>query len=52
VLVNGAAGLVCMLDGKPFSVMMFTVRGAKITAIDILADPERLSLLDLTLLDG
>jgi RNA polymerase sigma-70 factor (ECF subfamily) len=52
VLVNGAAGLVCMLDGKPFSVMAFTVRGGKITEIDILADPERLSQLDLTLLDG
>jgi RNA polymerase sigma factor (sigma-70 family) len=51
VLVNGAAGLVCMLDGKPFSVMAFTVRGGKITEIDILADPERLSQLDLTVLD-
>jgi RNA polymerase sigma-70 factor (ECF subfamily) len=50
VLVNGAAGLVCMLDGKPFSVMAFTVRGGKITEIDILADPERLSQLDLTVL--
>jgi hypothetical protein len=48
VLVNGAAGLVCMLDGKPFSVMAFTVRVGKITKIDILADPERLSQLDLT----
>jgi RNA polymerase sigma-70 factor (ECF subfamily) len=52
VLVNGAAGLVCMLDGKPFSVMAFTVRGGKITEIDILADPERLSQLDLTVLDS
>jgi RNA polymerase sigma factor (sigma-70 family) len=52
VLVNGAAGLVCMLDGKPFSVMAFTVRGGKIAEIDILSDPERLSQLDLTVLDG
>jgi RNA polymerase sigma-70 factor, ECF subfamily len=52
VLVNGAAGLVCMLDGKPFSVMAFTVRGGKIAEIDILRDPERLSQLDLTVLDG
>jgi RNA polymerase sigma-70 factor (ECF subfamily) len=51
VLVNGAAGLVCMLDGKPFSVMAFTVRGGKISEIDILADPERLCQLDLTVLD-
>jgi RNA polymerase sigma-70 factor (ECF subfamily) len=52
VLVNGAAGLVCMLEGKPFSVMAFTVRGGKIAEIDILRDPERLSQLDLTVLDG
>jgi RNA polymerase sigma factor (sigma-70 family) len=52
VLVNGAAGLVCMLDGEPFSVMAFTVRGGKIAEIDILSDPERLSQLDLTVLDG
>ena len=52
VLVNGAAGLVCMRDGKPFSVMAFTVRDGKISEIDILSDPERLSQLDLTVLDG
>jgi RNA polymerase sigma factor (sigma-70 family) len=52
VLINGAAGLVCMLEGKLFSVMAFTVRGGKIAEIDILRDPERLSQLDLTLLDG
>ena len=52
VLVNGAAGLVCMLEGKPFAVMAFTVRGGKIAEIDILRDPQRLSQLDLTLLDG
>ena len=52
VLVNGAAGLVCMLEGKPFSVMAFTVRSGKIVEIDILRDPERLSQLDLTVLDG
>jgi RNA polymerase sigma-70 factor (ECF subfamily) len=52
VLVNGGAGLVCMLDGKPFSVMAFAVRSGKITEIDILSDPERLSQLDLTMLDA
>ncbi len=52
VLVNGAAGAVCMLDGKPFSVMAFTVRGEKIVEIDILRDPERLGQLDLTVLDS
>jgi RNA polymerase sigma-70 factor, ECF subfamily len=52
VLVNGAPGLVCMLEGKLFSVMAFTVRGGRIAQIDILHDPERLSRLDLTVLDS
>jgi RNA polymerase sigma factor (sigma-70 family) len=52
VLVNGAAGLVCMLDKAVFAVMAFTVRGGKITEIDILADPARLAQLDLAMLDG
>ena len=50
-LVNGAAGAVSTRDGEPFSVGAVTVRGGKIVAIDILADPERLRLLDLTILD-
>ena len=39
-----------MRDGEPFSVGGFTVRGGRIVAIDILADPERLRALDLTML--
>jgi RNA polymerase sigma-70 factor (ECF subfamily) len=51
-LVNGAAGLVAWTrDGRPFSVMGFRVRDGRIAEIDILADPERLRLLDLTVLD-
>lgn len=52
VLVNGLPGLVCMLDGKLFSVMAFTVGGGKITAIDIVRDPTRLSRVDLGVLEG
>jgi RNA polymerase sigma factor (sigma-70 family) len=53
VLVNGAAGLMCTLDGKPFSVMAFAICGGKIAEIDILAGAERLSQLDLTrVMDG
>jgi RNA polymerase sigma-70 factor (ECF subfamily) len=51
VLINGAAGVVTLRDGQPFAVMGITVRGRKIIEIDILADPERLSRLDLTVLD-
>jgi RNA polymerase sigma factor (sigma-70 family) len=51
-LVNGAVGAVSTLDGEPFSVGGFTIRGRKIVAMDILADPARLRRLDLTILDG
>ena len=49
-LINGVAGVVVVPDGKPFSVMAFTVRGGRIAAIDALADRERLADLDLTVL--
>jgi RNA polymerase sigma factor (sigma-70 family) len=51
-LVNGAAGLVATLDGRPFSVGGVTVRDGKIVEIDILADPERVARLDLPAVDG
>ncbi|HKA95816.1 MAG TPA: RNA polymerase sigma factor SigJ [Streptosporangiaceae bacterium] len=51
VLVNGAAGVVITVDGRPVSVMGFTVTGGKIVAIDALVDPERLSRLRLAVLD-
>jgi RNA polymerase sigma factor (sigma-70 family) len=51
-LVNGAVGAVSTRDGEPFSVGALTVRGGKIVAIDILADPERIRQLDLTILDN
>ena len=50
-LVNGTAGAVSILDGEPFAVGGITVRGGKIVELDILADPERLRRLDLTILD-
>ena len=50
-LVNGAAGVVVVPEGRPFSVIGFTVADGKIVAMDALADPERLSRLDLTILE-
>lgn len=53
VLVNGVAGIVSRLpDGQPFSVMAFTVKKGRIAEIDVLTDRERLSQLDLTILNG
>lgn len=40
-LVNGAAGVVVTVGGKPFAVMGFTVTDGKIVEIDAIADPER-----------
>jgi RNA polymerase sigma-70 factor, ECF subfamily len=49
VLVNGNIGLVCRLpDGRLFSVIGFTIAGGKVVELDILADPDRLSRLDLS----
>jgi RNA polymerase sigma-70 factor (ECF subfamily) len=47
-LVNGAAGIVAWLpDGRPLSVLAFTVARGKIVEIDILTDPDRLHRLNL-----
>jgi RNA polymerase sigma-70 factor (ECF subfamily) len=40
-LVNGAAGVVITVRGRPFAVMGFTVADDKIIEIDAIADPDR-----------
>jgi RNA polymerase sigma-70 factor (ECF subfamily) len=40
-LVNGAAGVVVTVNGRPYAVMGFTVANGKIVEIDALADAER-----------
>jgi RNA polymerase sigma-70 factor (ECF subfamily) len=53
VLVNGNIGLVSRLpDGRLFSVLGFTMSGGKVVEIDILADPDRLSRLDLSAVES
>ncbi|MFF3455413.1 sigma-70 family RNA polymerase sigma factor [Streptomyces sp. NPDC002730] len=49
-LINGSAGLVWAPGGRPRVVFGFTITHGRITAIDILADAERLSGLDLEVL--
>ena len=46
-LVNGAAGIISIRDGKPFSVGAFTIKNGKIVEIDFLAAPGRIAQLDL-----
>jgi RNA polymerase sigma factor (sigma-70 family) len=48
VLVNGGAGVILVEDGQLKSISGFTVVSGLIVAIDVLADPERLSAYDLS----
>ena len=49
ILVNGIPGGVAWRpDGRPFAVLALTVQGGRIAAIDVLADPDRLAQLDLS----
>jgi RNA polymerase sigma-70 factor (ECF subfamily) len=53
VLVNGIPGGVAWApDGSPFAVIAVTVRGGRIVELDVLADPDRLGQLDLTVVAG
>jgi RNA polymerase sigma factor (sigma-70 family) len=52
VLINGAAGIVAFLHGRPFSIGAVIVRNDRIVELDFLADPERLRQLDLTILES
>ena len=52
VLVNGNIGVVSRLtDGRLLSVIGFTIAGGKVVEMDILADPNRLSRLDLSAIE-
>ena len=42
-LVNGAAGTVITLRGRPFAVLAFTVVDGRIAEIDAIGDPERVA---------
>jgi RNA polymerase sigma factor (sigma-70 family) len=48
VLVNGAPGFVTFADGKPLTVLGFTISHGRVVEINVLADPERLRRLDLS----
>ncbi len=44
-LVNGTAGVLSWQEGRLVAVLGFTIAHGKIVAIDVLADPDRLSRL-------
>jgi RNA polymerase sigma-70 factor (ECF subfamily) len=46
-LVNGAAGIVSIADGQPRAVLGFNIADDRIVEMNILADPKRLSQLNL-----
>ena len=48
VLVNGTPGVVAFAEGRPLSVMSFTIWNGRVTGLDILTDPDRLTTLGLT----
>jgi RNA polymerase sigma factor (sigma-70 family) len=50
-LLDGVAGAVWASGGRPRVVFDFTIARGKIVEIDLIADPERLGRLDLTILD-
>src|SRR6516165_10692723 len=50
-LVNGAAGMVATIDGKPVAVVGLTISHGKVAEIDVIADPDRLLRLNLAVLD-
>jgi RNA polymerase sigma-70 factor, ECF subfamily len=48
-VVNGAAGVIIAPNNLPYAVIGFAISGDRITAMDVLVDPERLNQLDLTI---
>ncbi|MFD9613698.1 RNA polymerase sigma factor SigJ [Streptomyces sp. NPDC059083] len=48
VVANGQPAVVSVVQGRPSSIMTFTVVGDRIVALHILADPERMATLGLT----
>jgi RNA polymerase sigma-70 factor (ECF subfamily) len=51
MLIDGALGLAWAPGGRLSRVLRFTINGRKIVQAEVIADPERLSKLDLAVLD-
>jgi RNA polymerase sigma-70 factor, ECF subfamily len=51
-LIDGAPGAVWAPDGRPRAVFDFTIVDGRIVALELLADPQHLAQLEITILDG
>jgi RNA polymerase sigma-70 factor (ECF subfamily) len=51
-IVNGAAGAVILVAGQASAIMGFVIRGGRVAAIDVLADPARIARIDLSAVTG
>jgi RNA polymerase sigma-70 factor (ECF subfamily) len=49
VLINGTSGAFVVRDGRPISLMSFTVVDGKVASIQVILDPERLDEVALAL---
>ncbi|GAA4908959.1 sigma-70 family RNA polymerase sigma factor [Streptomyces coeruleoprunus] len=52
VLINGTPGVLSVAEGRALSLMAFTIRDGRVTALDILTDPERLAGIELGVVEG
>jgi len=52
VLVNGTAGALITVRGRPFAIMGFTVAGRRIVEIDVIVDAERVGRIAARVLSG
>jgi RNA polymerase sigma-70 factor (ECF subfamily) len=50
-LINGAVGVINAAEGRPISLMAFTITDAKIVTIDLIDNPGRIAEVDLAILD-
>jgi RNA polymerase sigma factor (sigma-70 family) len=51
-LIDGAVSMVTAADGRPITLIVFTINDEKIAAINIIDNPDRVAEADLTILDG
>jgi RNA polymerase sigma factor (sigma-70 family) len=49
-LINGAVGVIQAAEGRPLSLVAFTITGAKIVAVDLIDAPGRIAEADLAIL--